>query len=122
MKNPFLNLFTKNPISVVTWMVVSGFLILCSYHVARFSNKKTITTKVSDKERITKTYEDGRIESYYLIFTDSGTFKLEDELLYGNFNSSDLYGRIRRDSTYQFTVIGFRVGIISEYPNIIEVK
>ena len=62
------------------------------------------------------------MESYYLIFTEAGTFKLEDDLIYGNFNSSDWYGRIKRDSTYTFDLIGYRIGYMSEYPNIVNFK
>jgi hypothetical protein len=88
----------------------------------KYANKKTVTTKVLDKERVTKSTGDGNISSYYLIFTEDGTYKLEDEILYLNFNSSDLYGKIRRDSTYTFEVIGYRIGVISEYPNIVKMQ
>lgn len=90
-------------------------------NVAKLSNKETFTVTVTDKERIVENMGDN-IESYYLIYTDSITFKLEDELLYGNFNSSDWYGKIKVDSTYEFTTIGWRIGFLSEYPNIVEFK
>jgi len=109
MKSPF----------ILIGVLVFSFVVI--FQISRFSNKKSVTSKVEDKERIVKT-SDGRTESYYLIFTDSGTFKLEDELLHGNFNSSDWYGKIKRDSTYTFTVIGFRIGLFSEYPNIVDIK
>lgn len=88
---------------------------------ARFAHKETVKTTVTDKERIVKKSGDN-LESYYLIYTEDGTLKLEDELLYGNFNSSDWYGKIKVDSTYEFTTIGWRIGFLSEYPNIVEFK
>lgn len=101
-------------IFVVILMVVSIGISISGY-----GNKQTIKTKVLDKERITKSSGD-QVESYYLIYTEAGTLKLEDELLYGNFNSSDWYGQIRRDSTYTFHTVGYRIGYLSEYPNIVK--
>ena len=101
-------------IFVVILMVVSIGISISGY-----GNKQTIKTKVLDKERITKSSGD-QVESYYLIYTEAGTLKLQDELLYGNFNSSDWYGQIRRDSTYTFHTVGYRIGYLSEYPNIVK--
>ena len=102
-------------------LVVFVFLAIIGAEFAKFNHKETIKTKVTDKERIvTKNGDD--LDSYYLIFTEDGTFKLEDELFYGNFNSSDLYGKIKVDSTYEFTTIGWRIGFLSEYPNIVEYR
>jgi len=103
-------------------LVVVLIIVGIFFSVSRYNNKQTIKTKVTDKERITQGGGDGRVESYYLIFTEAGTFKLEDDLIYGNFNSSDWYGRIKRDSTYTFDVIGYRIGYMSEYPNIVNFK
>ena len=61
-------------------------------------------------------------ESFYLVYTDKGIMKLEDDLMRGNWESSDVYGRLKSDSTYTFTVSGYRFGFFSMYPNIIEVK
>jgi hypothetical protein len=101
-------------IFVVILMVVSIGISISGY-----GNKQAIKTKVLDKERITKSSGD-QVVSYYLIYTEAGTLKLEDELLYGNFNSSDWYGQIRRDSTYTFHTVGYRIGYLSEYPNIVK--
>ena len=84
-----------------------------------YGNKQTIKTKVTDKERISESYGNGGVKSYYLIFTEAGTFKVEDDLLYSNFNSSDWYGSIHRDSVYTFHVVGYRIGFLSSYPNIV---
>lgn len=96
-------------------------IVVIGFNIASFTNKKTVKTTVTDKERIVEKSGES-IESYYLIYTEDGTLKLEDELLYGNFNSSDWYGKIKVDSTYEFTTIGFRIGFLSEYPNIVKYK
>jgi hypothetical protein len=103
-------------------LIVVMIIVGIFFSISRYNNKQTVKTKVTDKERITTSGSDGNVKSYYLIFTEAGTFKLEDDLFYGNFNSSDWYGRIKRDSTYTFDVIGYRIGFMSEYPNIVNFK
>lgn len=79
-----------------------------------------ITCHVNDKERVTTGY--GKtLQSSYMIYTDNETFTIEDSLLYVNFHSSDVYGKIEKDHMYNFTVYGFRSGILSSYRNIINV-
>ncbi len=103
-------------IIVTVVLIIIGSIV---FTVGGYANKQTIKTRVISKERIT-TQNGDRIESYYLIFTEAGPLKLEDELFYGNFNSSDWYGQLRTDSTYTFHIIGYRVGFLSSYPNIVK--
>ena len=103
--------------------LVAGFIIgTIGFHMAAYFHTQTFTAKVSGKERITEQSSKDSFNSYYLIYTDHGTLKLEDDLFRGNFNSSDVYGSLKTDSTYTFQVSGYRIGFISAYPNIIEVK
>ena len=96
-------------------MIVSSI----AFTIGGRANKQSIRSKVVDKERITQKNGDN-VESFYLIYTEAGPLKLEDDLLYGNFNSSDWYGQIRKDSTYTFETIGYRIGFMSSYPNIVK--
>lgn len=62
-------------------------------------------------------------DSKYLVFveTDGGdtvTLEVTDGLAVGRFNSSDVYGDIKRGETYTFKTIGMRIPIISQYPNV----
>lgn len=107
----------KSIIAIVALVIIAAIGI----NFARFAHKETVKTTVTDKERVVKKNGDN-LDSYYLIYTEDGTLKLEDELLYGNFNSSDWYGKIKVDSTYEFTTIGWRIGFLSEYPNIVKYK
>lgn len=86
------------------------------------STERTVTATVEGKERVCDTTQsDGqtRVDCYYLVFTDEGTFKLADSLAFGRFNSSDIYGRIKEGRTYEFAVAGWRLPIFSQYPNIV---
>jgi hypothetical protein len=95
------------------------FIAAILFTISGYGNKQVIKSKIIDKERIT-TAQNGEVQSYYLIFTEAGPLKLEDEIFFGNFNSSDLYGQLRKDSTYTFYTVGYRIGFMSEYPNIIK--
>ena len=97
-------------------------IAIFTFNIASYFHTETFTSKVTGKERITKQSGKDNIESFYLVYTDKGTIKLEDDLMRGNWESSDVYGRLKPDSTYTFTVSGYRFGFLSMYPNIIEVK
>jgi hypothetical protein len=108
---------TKSIIFLVVAMIVGGIV----FKITSYGNVNTFEAKVEGKERITQSVGN-EIESFYLVYTDKGTFKLEDDLFRGNFYSSDVYGKLKQDSTYKFKTSGYRIGFMSEYPNIIEVK
>jgi hypothetical protein len=108
-------------IKLIQFLVVAIIIGITAFSITIYANVKTFTVKVDSKERITQSVGD-KIESFYLVYTDKGTFKLEDDFFRGNFYSSDVYGRIKQDSTYTFKTLGYRIGVMSEYPNIIEVK
>lgn len=104
-------------------ITVAGFIIgSIIFHISAYFHTQTFTAKVSGKERITEQSSKNSFDSYYLIYTDHGTLKLEDDIFRGNFNSSDVYGSLRVDSTYTFQMSGYRIGFTSTYPNIIDVK
>jgi hypothetical protein len=102
-------------------LVVVFIIGIIAFDISSYNNVQTITAKVEGKERITESSGD-KIESFYLVYTDKGTLKLEDDLFRGNFYSSDVYGKLKQDSTYTFKTSGYRIGFVSSYPNIIEVK
>lgn len=58
----------------------------------------------------------------YMIYTNDGTYTLEDDMFFLNFSSSDLFGKIQENKTYLFKVNGFRIPILSMYKNIISFK
>jgi hypothetical protein len=108
---------TKSILILVVAMIVGGI----AFEISSYTNVNTFEAKVEGKERITEKSGDN-IESFYLVYTDKGTFSLEDDMFRGNFYSSDVYGKLKQDSIYKFTTSGYRIGFINSYPNIIEVK
>jgi hypothetical protein len=112
----------KNTNRLIITLVIVSIIAAIIFEISKYNNRETVTTKVVGKERIVESNSDNSIISYYLVFTEAGTFKLEDDIVYGNFRSSDWYGDIKSDEVYEFEVIGWRIGYISEYPNIVNYK
>ena len=107
----------RNIFAIIVLIVISTII----FNITSYVHTNTVTAKVTGKERTIKSDGD-KIESFYLVYTDKGTMKLEDDVLRGNWYSSDVYGRLQEGTTYTFTTSGYRFGFFSSYPNIIEVK
>lgn len=60
----------------------------------------------------------GSDSSQKMVASSCGTFKVEDELSQGNWNSADVYASIEVGKTYDFETYGFRNGFLSSFPNI----
>lgn len=72
---------------------------------------------VEDKDRSTS---DGK--SVYRVYTSCGVFGVEDFLWTGSFDSADRYSSIDIGKTYDFETLGWRVPILSLFPNILSVQ
>ena len=83
-------------------------------------NQKTIICTVTDKGiKVSGSYSRYLIygvdeQDQIIVLTDS------DCLFSLKFNSSDVYAALEEGKTYKFKVGGFRVHILSWYPNILE--
>lgn len=84
------------------------------------NTQEVVTITVTDKDRI-MTGSGETLSSKYLVFTEGEVFENEDALSFGKFNSSDIQGQLRQDSTYKVKVAGFRIQWLSSYRNIIEI-
>lgn len=112
-----MNTSIKLFFALIAALIIGGII----FEIKAYNTINTVTAKVEGKERITEKSGD-HLNSFYLVYTDKGTMKLEDDIFRGNFYSSDVYGKIKEDSTYTFTTSGYRIGWMSSYPNIIEIK
>lgn len=85
-----------------------------------------VTCTVTDKDRSTATDKDGHSRSVFRIYTEGGekctTFGLADNFLAGNFNASDMYGKIQVGKTYSFKTVGIRNGFFSSFPEITKME
>lgn len=115
---------------IVVFLQIFAIFMLCSCGQSKTSEQQDalITATVTGKEHIVD-YHEGDPEngeepykvSYYLIYTDKEVFKIEDSLIFGQFNSSDIYGMITENETYKFKVFGIRIPLLSTYRNIVGV-
>ena len=108
-------------VMITILLAVLGVIGFVVWSAAYRSTEREVVTVVIGKERICTSTGSGdtRVSCYYAIYTDDGTFKLTDSLVYGRFRSSDIYGALREGERYRFDVAGFRLPLMSEYPNII---
>lgn len=103
-------------IALAVVIAVGGII----YSIAANYNEQTYVATVTDKD--VRNYNNS---SKYLVFTktedgETRVFSVEDSLLRFRWNSSDVYGEIEVGKTYRFTVVGFRIEILSMYENIID--
>ena len=103
-------------IALAVVVAVGGII----YSIAANYNEQTYVATVTDKD--VRNYNNS---SKYLVFTktkdeETRVFSVEDSLLRFRWNSSDVYGEIEVGKTYRFTVVGFRIEILSMYENIID--
>jgi hypothetical protein len=83
------------------------------------ANPQTVTCTVNDKDRSTGS----KGGSVYRIYTDEcDTLGVADNWLQGNFNSADLYAKIKVGERYEFDTVGYRNGFMSWFPEITKVR
>lgn len=95
----------------------TGFLIsiIPLTYAQTHYNERTLTCKVTDKDR-------GGKDDDMRVYTSCGTFINADSTWRGKHNSADLWARIEPGKTYQFDVAGWRLGFTSDFPNIFGLK
>ena len=77
--------------------------------------------ELQQQQLITGSGKSVSTEIRYLVVTDKETFVCESSLINGKFNNSDVFWRLKKDSTYTFKVVGYGKGIVFDYRNILEV-
>lgn len=78
---------------------------------------------IKDKQIVTESEtRDGKVISTYLIYTDHGVFRNDDAGWFLKYNSSDFYGDLDVGKRYRLKVYGWRIPILSMYPNIVRMK
>jgi hypothetical protein len=56
------------------------------------------------------------------VYTDCGVFVVSDEPFRLHFAAADVYNALQVGETYDMTTVGWRVGLFSWFPNIVEVS
>ncbi len=88
-------------------------------------DRETETIQVTRSERACKSSGAGAQKAtvcQYLVYTPTGTYRNTDDALNLKFNSSDIQGRLEWGKSYKVQTVGWRIGFLSMYPNIIKVE
>lgn len=89
------------------------------------AGRQTVTCTVTDKDHTIASDKSGSHPVYRVYTTDCDVLNVEDNFFLGVFNSASIYGRIQPGHTYKFDTVGWRVPILSQFPDIasaVEVK
>jgi len=78
-------------------------------------NERAIDCYVRGKDR-------GGKENDMRIYTSCGVFQNTDSILRGKNTSADVWSRITVGKTQSFHVVGWRFGLTSDFPNVLEVR
>lgn len=105
-------------------LIVSAIIAVICLTVQNESTLSTIKCKVIDLQQQNIIKGRGNnitTEIRYLVITDKETFVCESSLINSKFNNSDIFWRLKKDSTYTFHVSGLGKSIMYDYRNILEV-
>lgn len=78
-------------------------------------NERAVDCYVRGKDR-------GGKENDMRIYTSCGVFQNTDSIIRGKNTSADVWSRITVGKTQSFHVVGWRFGLTSDFPNVLEVR
>ncbi len=106
-------------VGVVLGIIFLGTMGLAIYiGTVDYQNEETIEIVVKDKY-VKRSGDD----DLYLVAGDNGeTYKIEDLLWKGKFNSTDLYNQLTIGDKYKITTTGIRLQYFSMYKNINKIE
>ena len=84
--------------------------------VIGYMNPQELEIIIKDK------YVKGQAGTYMVIDENQNAYVIQDLFFKGKFNSTDLYSQLKIDQKYKIKTTGYRIHIISEYPNINEIE
>lgn len=87
--------------------------------------RETVVVTVKDKQiqqLIKSSGSSLRTEIRYLVFTDKEMFVVENSIMNGAYNNSEIYMSLDTGKQYTLTVCGYGKSIITEYRNIVKIQ
>ena len=102
--------------------LILGLIASCTFIKVRSAyTHDTTKAKVLDLQQQTIISGSKTISTdiRYLVICENETFVCDKSLLNQHFNASDIFFRLKKDSTYTFKVAGLGKGFITDYRNIL---
>lgn len=104
-------------LTVIFVLVVLVFLSSPLLYAYGTQQSRKITVRKTERVVI----PEGK-SSRYLIFAEDGVYQNTDNLLRMKFDSADIYSQLQEGKTYMCDIYGWRVPLLSIYPNIVKCK
>lgn len=99
------------------FLIGIGLIIFLLLNIfLEYSNITESVITVKDK------YVKGQDGLYIVVDTNNNVYEVKDLLFIGKFNSSDIYNQLEVGKTYSITTSGYRIHILSDYPNINKIQ
>ena len=106
---------------VVLSIIVAS--IIFSFMAA--GNRETDIIKVVSKERLMKvTTDNGTTSTEYVnyVYSDKEVYVVSDSIWTFHFTSGTVYAKIQPNKTCAIATLGYRIGFLSSFKNIVEAK
>lgn len=119
-KEHILSRYHSDDAPVLIGVVLFAVALIASiaFVIASHLNVQTETCTVEDKYEVNKS--EGATK--FRVETTCGIKEVGDTWLRMKFDSADRYALLDEGESYELTTIGFRVPILSAFPNIIEIE
>lgn len=118
----------------VNWGAVSGVIVgvltLIAAIVWLVSWQSSARVETCTVERVDRTVRvvsdgDGNVSSSSdarVYTSECGVLQVADDVLRLHFTSADVFGQISEGATYELDVVGWRVPLLSIFPNVVEAE
>lgn len=93
------------------------FVLPATYYAQAHYNDRHVICTVDEKDRTS-----GENSQMRIYTKECGVFVNQDSWLRGKTTSADLYASINVGEKYDFHVVGWRLGLTSDFPNILDAK
>lgn len=119
-KEPLMHRLDRSP-TFLTLVVLSFVLaFVLPLTGCTTMNQQTKTCTISSKESVMVRTGENLTGNQYRVYTEEcGTLTVQDSLAIARYDSADLYGQLKPDTTYTMEIGGYRVPAMSAFPNII---
>jgi hypothetical protein len=115
----------RNRTYIVAGIIAMIILVFSIRTVIGDTKRETISCTIRNKQvqtRMTGAGGDITTEYRYLVKTDKELFVIENSLINGAYNNSELFMSLDTGKQYTLTVCGWGKSIITEYRNIINIQ